>query len=430
MKTSTLVAWMLAAIALVTVLAYWDEQKESAAMLNDFAQEPLALADALSASPEHLTAAIHAVERPHAVRVFVAKPGTEGLTASDGSVLRSKALEGSHGAVRLSRPEAADLGLPARTALAGVRAFEAADGRRWTVAVVATAQAFRDREMRGQWRLVLCVVVASGLVLAFGGLAMRTQRKELELSHQLAVTTLRNERDERLVRADKLATMGALATGIAHEVSTPLGVIVGRAEQLLPKQTDDRARRAVESILQQTERIDAVIRGFLSLARGAEPSLAHREAAAVARTAVELVEHRFEKAAVRLTTDIPEDLPKIACDARLFEQVLVNLLLNACDACDRNATAGTVHLAVRRGEQGDVEFTVTDDGVGISADAAERATEPFFTTKPEGNGTGLGLAITNEIVKHHRGSLTLRPRADGRGTRASVSLPIAGDDHA
>ncbi|WP_394847644.1 ATP-binding protein [Pendulispora brunnea] len=416
---------MIAAISLVTALAYWDERKESAAMLTDFAQEPLALADALSASPDNLTGAIHAVERPHAVRVFIAKPGIEGLVASDGSVVRSKALEGAHGAVRLTRPEAADLGLPARTALAGVRTFETA-GQRWTVAVVATARAFRDREVRGQWRLVLGVLVASGLVLAFGGLAMRTQRKELELSHQLAVTTLRNERDERLVRADKLATMGALATGIAHEVSTPLGVIVGRAEQLLPKQSDDRARRAVESILQQTERIDAVIRGFLSLARGAEPSLAHREAAAVARTAVELVEHRFEKAEVRLTIDIPPDLPKIACDARLFEQVLVNLLLNACDACERD---GTVHLAVRRREH-DVDFTVTDDGVGIPADAAERATEPFFTTKPEGKGTGLGLAIANEIVKHHRGSLTLRPRADGRGTQASVSLPIAGDDHA
>jgi len=419
---------MFAAIGLVTALAYWDEQKESAAMLNDFAQEPLALADALSASPKNVLAASRAVERPHAVRVFLTKPGTEGLIASDGTIVHPKSLEGAHpGIVRLSRPEAAELGLPARTALAGIRAFEAPDGERWTVTVVATAQTFRDREMRSQRRLVLSVLVASGLVLAFGGLAMRTQRKELELSHQLAVSTLRNERDERLVRADKLATMGALATGIAHEVSTPLGVIVGRAEQLLPKQSDDRARRAVASILQQTERIDAVVRGFLSLARGAAPSLTHREAAAVSREAVELVEHRFEKAAVHLTTDIPPDLPKIACDARLFEQVLVNLLLNACDACERD---GTVHLAVRRGDHEDVEFTVTDDGVGIPAAAAERVTEPFFTTKPEGKGSGLGLAIANEIVKHHRGALTLRPRAEGRGTSASVSLPIAGDDHA
>jgi signal transduction histidine kinase len=298
---------------------------------------------------------------------------------------------------------------------------ELADGAgwRWSVAVVATAQVERDREQRARWRLVLGVLLASGLVLAFGGLAMRTQRKELELGHELAVTTLRNERDERLVRADKLATMGALATGIAHEVSSPLGVILGRAEQLLPKQTDDRARRAVEAIVQQTERIHAVIRGFLALARSGQPALSHCDPAALAQSAVELVEHRFEKAAVNLTTDVRPRLPKVPCDPRLFEQVLVNLLLNACDACEGG---GVVHLSVHdEGER--VAFVVTDNGTGIPAEAAERATEPFFTTKPEGKGTGLGLAIANEIVKHHCGSLSLHPGPDGRGTRASVELP-------
>ena len=75
-----------------------------------------------------------------------------------------------------------------------------------------------------------------------------------------------------------------------------------------------------------------------------------------------------------------------------------------------------------------VAFVVTDNGHGISLDAAERVTEPFFTTKPEGKGTGLGLAIANEIIKHHCGSLTLHPRSDGRGTRACVQLPAASSD--
>ena len=445
MKTTTILVWMLAAIVVVTALAYWDEERESAAALNDFAREQSALADALSASleerfaaseggereaPANLLTAIRAIERPRAVRVFIARPETQGLVASDGTVVRSRILETQGegvGSVRLSRQEAAEVGLPARIALAGIRAFTTRDGKRWTVAVVATARVERDRQMRARWRLVLGVLVASGLVLAFGGLAMRKQRKELELSHELAVTTLRNERDERLVRSDKLATMGAMATGIAHEVSTPLGVILGRAEQLLPKQTDDRSRRAVETIVQQTERIHAVVRGFLALARGDQPSLSRSEPSSLARAAVELAEHRFEKAGVRLTTDIPPQLPKVACDARLFEQVIVNLLLNACDACERG---GAVHLAVHADERAQVVFAVTDDGVGISLDAAERATEPFFTTKPVGKGSGLGLAIANEIVKHHRGSLSVRPRAEGRGTHASIELPTAGDDHA
>jgi signal transduction histidine kinase len=121
------------------------------------------------------------------------------------------------------------------------------------------------------------------------------------------------------------------------------------------------------------------------------------------------------------------DLPKVACDARLFEQVLVNLLLNACDACSEGGT--TVTLSIH-GDRERVAFVVIDDGVGISPSLAKRASEPFFTTKPAGKGTGLGLAIANEIVKHHCGTLTLSPRLDGRGTRVCVELPVAAkDDH-
>src|SRR3954463_13880688 len=97
--------------------------------------------------------------------------------------------------------------------------------------------------------------------------------------------------------------------------------------------------------------------------------------------------------------DIEPDLPRIACDPKLFEQVLVNLLLNACDAC---AEGGQVELSVRSRVKGErMAFIVTDDGEGITPEVAGRAAEPFFTTKSEDVGTGLGLAIANEIVKHH-----------------------------
>ena len=432
-KSRSILAWMVAAIVSLTALAYWDEERESRTALDDFAREQTTLAVSLAAGldekvaslpPDKALAAAHAVERPGAVRVLLARASIEGLVGSDGTSVRSPSLEAAvaerQASVRLTRAEAAALGLPTRTAVAGLDVVETAAGS-WTVIVVATARVERDRELRARWRLMLGVSVTSGFVLAFGGLAMRKQRKELELGHELAMTTLRTERVERLVRADKLATMGALATGIAHEVATPLGVILGRAEQLLPHQTDDRSRRAVETIVAQTERINAVIRGFLALARGREPTLEHGEPALLARAAMELVEHRFEKAGVRLTSDIAPKLPKVPCEPRLFEQVLVNLLLNACDACDEG---GLVDLSIRV-DGPCVAFVVTDDGVGISPDAAERATEPFFTTKAEGRGTGLGLAIANEIVKHHCGALSLRPRPDGRGTAARVELPTA-----
>jgi signal transduction histidine kinase len=132
------------------------------------------------------------------------------------------------------------------------------------------------------------------------------------------------------------------------------------------------------------------------------------------------VQHRFAKADVRLVTDAPPDVREIRCDRALLEQAIVNLLLNACDACD---PGGHVELAVRAdGER--VAFVVTDDGVGIQAENAARATEPFFTTKPAGAGSGFGLAIASEIAKSHRGELSIAPNA-GRGTRACLEIPAA-----
>lgn len=117
-----------------------------------------------------------------------------------------------------------------------------------------------------------------------------------------------------------------------------------------------------------------------------------------------------------------KSLPDVACDARLLEQALVNLILNACDACEKG---GCVAVRVEHAPGG-VAFVVVDDGVGIGDETALRATEPFFTTKPEGKGTGLGLAIANEIVHHHQGKFVIASRTGRRGTQARIELPQAG----
>jgi signal transduction histidine kinase len=430
---------MLLAVFALTAVAYWDSAREASAALADFAAAQVALANGLTtpvaprlddlADPARAGAALaglRRVEKPGRLLLLIARSGAEGLLRTDGSVVRAPAIEASIARgepwVRLSHEESAALGLPLRAAIAGFAPLD----RGWTVAVVATAQEERDRELRAQWRLVLGVALGAGLVFAFGGLALRKQRKELVLARELAVAEVQRARDERLVRADKLATLGALATGIAHEISTPLGVIMGRGEQLLPKVGgDERARRSVEAILEQGDRIGRVIRGFLTLARGETPSFDDVEPRDIGRASVDLVEHRFDKAGVRLRADVRASLPKIACEPRLVEQALANLLLNACDACK---AGGLVTLQVQSdGER--VAFIVTDDGEGISAESAARVFEPFFTTKPPGSGTGLGLAIANEIIKHHRGTLTVEPRGDAAGTRARIELPALQRNH-
>jgi two-component system, NtrC family, sensor kinase len=202
-------------------------------------------------------------------------------------------------------------------------------------------------------------------------------------------------------------------------IATPLGVITARADQLAARAgTDERGDRAVRVILEQTARIEQVIRAFLALARGDAPAARAVDPVGIAAGARALVAHRFARAGVSLATAAPAPVPTVHGEARLLEHALVNLLLNACDASPRGST---VEMQVAS-DEGNVVFTVSDAGAGISPDDVARVTEPFFTTKPDGAGTGLGLAIVNEIVKHHPGALTFTPR-EPRGTVVRMSIP-------
>ncbi len=481
---------MVLAIAAVTALAWWDDQREADAALRDLETQQTVVASSLAAS---LRAHLAFIERdaarvadtgaagpnepyaPSVVRlepepgpmapgparlivsvplagarrvdlgvtvaqllgtdpqsertgdstVFLSAPGDPSLHALDGRTVDSPALrtalDENTRAIRLDRPQAAQVGLPARTAMAGLAHVDAGALGRWSVAVVASAARERDREKRALGRLVLSVLVTSSLVLAFGGIALRKQRKELELSRELAIAEIQRAGDEALAQAQRAATMGTFAMGIAHEVSTPLGVIMGRAEQLIGRaQNDERAMHGAQAILKQTDRIQQIVRRFLDMARGGPPSLERTDPSEVARAAAASVQHRFSKAHVGLATDIPSTMPDIQCDRALLEQAIVNLLLNACEACQPGE-----HVEVAaRADAASVAFVVTDDGAGITSEHAARATKPFFTTKAEAGGAGLGLAIATEIAKSHRGDLTIGPNA-GRGTRACIEIPIA-----
>ncbi|MFO0759775.1 MAG: HAMP domain-containing sensor histidine kinase [Byssovorax sp.] len=488
-----LILFMLLAVASVAALAFWDEERESGAALDDFAEEQAMLAGSVASelstrlaairrdalliaesveegrrppatfldsytsyalrpaaepappagdeglalrvpapngraldlvvAPVRLLEGAARIERPGAVRLFITGPPGAGLFGTDGRTQRvapiEQALSAGQASAWLSRVEAAPLGLPQRRAVAGLSQVDGGPLGRWGIAVVSSAERVRDREVRARIRLALGVILAAGLVFAFGSVALRKQRRELLLERELAVTDLARDRDRRLATSSKAAMMGTLAMGIAHEVSTPLGIIHGRAEQLVPRvAADDRSARAIDAILEQVDRIRRVIRGFLDVARGEAPVFADLDPSTVLHGAVALVEHRFTAAGVTLRIEADRDLPAIHCDVLMLQQALANLLLNACDACKRG---GHVEAAIHRdGER--LTFIVTDDGAGITPEHAAKATEPFFTTKPAGQGTGLGLAIANEIARMHRGSLSIQP-ASPRGTTASVMLP-------
>src|SRR6185312_6791738 len=142
-------------------------------------------------------------------------------------------------------------------------------------------------------RLIGSIAGAAVLVLVFGGFALRQERRELLLERELAVAALQEQGDERLRRAGRMAALGTLAIGVAHEIATPLGVIAGRAEQLAPRAEDERTRRGLAAILDQVKRIDEVVRGLLGLARGGAPTGDRVSPAAVVDAALGLVQHRF-----------------------------------------------------------------------------------------------------------------------------------------
>jgi signal transduction histidine kinase len=478
---------MFLAIGAVTALAWWDSQRESEAIFRDVGREQASVASIVALDVRtHIEAAerdaalvaergaswgegrygkatVRAPDSPRApesdpaaivisvlvdgrtvdftlhaadllgsgqpiaqtseLRLFVAPPNETGLYSTDAWVLSSPpirdALDRGQATVRLGREQAAEIGLVARRAMAGLAYVDTAVGR-WGVVSVGTAARQRDREARAFWRLALGVAVATGLVLFFGGIALRDQRKKLEAQRELAIAEVQRERDERLAQAAHIATMGTFAIGVVHEVSTPLGVILGRAEQLRARAgQDDRSVHAAQTIVTQVDRIHEVIRRFLDMARGGPPSLARTNPVDLIRSAASAVEHRFAKAHVSLSSDAPDEVREILCDRALLEQALVNLLLNACDACP---SGGHVQISTRSDAE-QVAFVVTDDGVGIEPAVAARAKDPFFTTKPAGIGTGLGLAIASEIVKSHRGELTLAPNSE-RGTRALIEIPL------
>lgn len=215
-----LFAAMIAAVALVSVTLYVDARREGALALADFAHDQATLADVIAGSGV----------APKDGEVVIERDDAGALSRTSGARVESAPLAAAMGrgdrTVTLTRPEAAALGLPERTAVAGI----ARRSNGHVIAVVASALHVRDREIRAQDRLLLGIVLAVLVAFGFGGIALRMQRKEHLLERELLVGRAEKRGEERLARADKLATMGAFATGIAHEIATPLGVIAARAE--------------------------------------------------------------------------------------------------------------------------------------------------------------------------------------------------------
>jgi signal transduction histidine kinase len=226
---------------------------------------------------------------------------------------------------------------------------------------------------------------------------------------------------ESLLRAERLATLGRLASGIAHEVGNPLGAITGYVELSRdPQRSPAEVSEFLARIGEEAQRIDRIVRDLLDLARPVEPLLGEVDVARPVEAALRLARVQARFRSVEVEVALPPSLPPVVGDERRLAQVFLNLLLNAGDAM---AGAGRILIEAAPGA-GRVAVRVADSGPGIAPGDLPRVFEPFFTTKGAGRGTGLGLAISQGIVESFGGEL-LAANAPAGGAVFTVVLPAA-----
>jgi signal transduction histidine kinase len=224
-------------------------------------------------------------------------------------------------------------------------------------------------------------------------------------------------------QADKLAALGTLSAGIAHEINNPIGIISSRVELMMLEAQEEglpaEVRKDLEVILRHARRVATITQGLLSFARQSSGTRGPVNLNQVAEEIVQLARKDMGRARVEVTLKLAATMPVFVADANAIGQVLLNLLTNARGAMPEGGeiTIETSHLAAARS----VRLAVRDTGSGIPPETLPKIFDPFFTTKPE--GTGLGLSISHGIVQDHHGTVDVRSEI-GKGTTFTLTFPL------
>ena len=244
-------------------------------------------------------------------------------------------------------------------------------------------------------------------------------RTDLEDRHRREL-----ELERELLRADRLATIGTLAAGLAHEIGTPMGVIRVRAESLQEDATisaDSRVKLGV--IVRQIDRIARIVRMLLDYARKSESHKATCDLRTIAERALTLLEPEAARRGVRTIARLGDNPLMVNCDADQLEQVFVNMIMNAFDAMNRGSGTLRVTADTEHDSGGSrVMLAFEDTGVGVAPEDEDRLFAPFFTTKEPGKGTGMGLAVSQSIAREHGGEITFSSVPSG--SRFVVVIPM------
>ncbi len=231
----------------------------------------------------------------------------------------------------------------------------------------------------------------------------------------------RKRLQERLRKTERIAELGTVASGMAHEIGTPMNVILGRAEYLMDRVTDETVKKGLQTIVAQVERITRVMNQLLAFARRKPPERGPLVLRDVIENSVEMFQERLAKSQVRVEMQLDEACPKVQADADQMNQVLINLIMNAVHAMPEG---GLLRIEMSQADTM-VKLTVADTGHGIPQEVIARVFDPFFTTKEFGKGTGLGLTVVKGIIEEHHGSIAAES-VEGKGTTFTIFLPKSG----
>ncbi len=227
----------------------------------------------------------------------------------------------------------------------------------------------------------------------------------------------------KLMHTEKMAALGQLVSGVAHEVNNPLAAIVGFTDLLLENPViPEEAKRDLQVILQEAQRTRTIVQNLLSFARQMPPQHEPIQLNTVVRRTLQLRAYDFANRGTEIVEHYDENLPLFMGDPHQLQQVFLNVLNNAYDAVQESGHAGKVEIKTSH-SAGQLEVSFRDNGPGISH--PDRIFDPFFTTKEVGKGTGLGLSICYGIIRSHQGEILARNNADGAGATFVVRLPAA-----